>query len=179
MWGFPDTNDPIYSTVISPLETQTMKPFNPSLAPVLLCALLTLGCSSENEEPAPAESLPVEETSEVAIHGTWEGANENRGGMSFAFHEDGSLEWIAQSPDGPVTMNISFAVVEIGDDLILELTGFDAGPMEGMVMYGRARLVSPDSLLMDLEPAPPGTPNAHPADLTSADVILLVRKRAP
>jgi hypothetical protein len=130
---------------------------------------------SSDSTPYPRET---QDSASSILTGLWEGQNEDRGRMSFEFHSNGWVDWVAQTPDGPITMRVTYTVRSDGGDLLVELAGFAAEPLEGMVMFGRAHLDSPDSLRLDLEPAPPGTPDAHPVDLTSADVITLVRARS-
>ena len=129
----------------------------------------------ESPPEAGGEAAESAAAPESALIGVWEGENATRGRMSFHFFEDGRVDWVVFLPDGPDTLSVDYVVAPSGTDLLLEISGFVDGPLVGLTMFGRAHLHSADSLGLDLEPAPPGTTNAHPADLTSDDVLTLVR----
>ncbi len=58
---------------------------------------------------------------------------------------------------------------------MIDLSGFETGPLVRFVMYGLVELVDEGTLRVDLEPGPPGNDDPRPIALTSQDVITLTR----
>ncbi|MFV1989024.1 MAG: hypothetical protein ACC682_17265, partial [Gemmatimonadota bacterium] len=129
--------------------------------------------------PAPAAAgAPADDLVQQLI-GSWEGQNDTRGSMSFRFSSDGTVTWVVPVPTGPETLHISYVAVAHDGRLLLNLSGFETGPLTGMVMYGLVEFESANVIRMDLEPGPPGNDEPRPTGLTSDDVLTLDRARSP
>ena len=129
-----------------------------------------------DEELAPAAApAPADDLAQQLI-GSWEGRNETRGSMSFLFSPGGTATWVVPVPAGPETLHVSYVAVERDGLLLLDLSGFETGPLVGLVMYGLVEFEGANVIRMDLEPGPPGDPESRPTGLTSADVLTLERE---
>jgi len=95
--------------------------------------------------------------------------------MSFSFQPDGKVVWIVYPPSGPDTLHADYAATAVDGRLEIDLSGFEAGPLAGLDMYGLATFDGPDSLRIDFEPGPPGDSSLRPGDFSSTDVLTLVR----
>jgi len=130
-----------------------------------ICAGLAIACT-------PGDAT----TPERLLIGTWRGGNPTRGSMAFTFEPDGSAIWVVDLPTGPDTMRIAYEASAAEGDLLIDLSGFDHGPLAGLTMYGRAAFDGTDSLRIDFEPGPAGESGGRPPDLTSSDVVTLIRE---
>jgi hypothetical protein len=147
----------------------------PTAITALALAVSVTACSP-SEEPAqsgggevPADNL------EQRLIGNWQGQNDTRGSMSFSFAADSTATWIVQLPTGPDTSRVSYTATAHDGRLHIDLSGFERGPLVGSVMYGLIEFAGSDTIKMDFEPGPPGDEQVRPSDMTSADVMTLVR----
>ncbi|GMR12542.1 MAG: hypothetical protein BMS9Abin29_0732 [Gemmatimonadota bacterium] len=136
------------------------------------------------DEPGEAPGLDLEAaitapTLADRLLGAWNGGNATRGRMSFVFAADQTVVWVIYPPSGPDTLRINYRATEVDGRLEIDLSGFDRGPLAGLDMYGLAIFDGNDSLRIDFEPGPPGGPGSRPADLSSTDVLTLVRSGSP
>lgn len=137
----------------------------------LALALSFTACSPGDEEAA-AENL------KQRLIGTWQGQNDTRGSMSFSFAADSTATWIVQLPTGPDTSRVSYTTTAHDGRLHIDLSGFERGLLVGSVMYGLLEFAGADTLKVDFEPGPPGDEQVRPSDVTSTDVMTLVRTEA-
>lgn len=72
-------------------------------------------------------------------------------GTDYVFSNEGECLWIFNGMEGRDTFTLDYSVVDTIDPKILELRGFDRGPLEGMVMFGIYE-ISGDSMKLDFEP---------------------------
>jgi len=145
-----------------------------------ICAGMVIACApgeANREEPsADATGEAADATTpESLLIGTWRGGNPTRGSMAFTFEPDGSAIWVVDLPTGPDTMRIVYEATPAEGDMLIDLSGFDHGPLAGLTMYGRAAFDGTDSLRIDFEPGPADEPGGRPADMSSTDVVTLIR----
>jgi len=142
-----------------------------------MAAACTPGDANREEPSADAAAQAADaSTPEHLLIGTWRGGNPTRGSMAFTFEPDGSAIWVVDLPTGPDTMRIVYEATPAEGDMLIDLSGFDHGPLAGLVMYGRGAFDGTDSLRIDFEPGPAGESGRRPGDLTSTDVVTLIRE---
>jgi hypothetical protein len=142
----------------------------------LVLSMSVTACSPSGDSPQdePSQEVPSDDL-ERRLIGSWQGQNETRGAMSFSFAPDQTVTWIVQPPSGSDTLHVSYTATARDGRLLIDLSGFESGPLSGLVMYGLVEFAGQDTLDIDLEPGPPGDEGPRPAALTSPDVMTLVR----
>jgi hypothetical protein len=159
---------------------------SPSLKSVatLAVGLAVLQACAQADEPGEAtesDAAVATDTSTLAelLLGAWSGENATRGRMSFSFAADQTVAWVVYPPSGPDTSHVNYRATEVDGRLEIDLFGFDQGPLVGLEMYGLAIFDGADSFRIDFEPGPPGEPGSRPTELSSTDVLTLVRSQSP
>lgn len=140
----------------------------------LACSLSAVACSP-GDQGMNQESGPPTTGLRQRVLGSWHGENATRGSMWFRFAADQQVTWVVERPGRPETLSVDYSATERDGRLLLDLSGFESGPLVGLVMFGLAEFDGEDTLRLDFEPAPPGNDQSRPAALTSSDVLTLVR----
>jgi hypothetical protein len=141
----------------------------------LALSTCVLACSQREEPPSRGSSeVPASDLAQRLV-GSWMGQSETRGSMAFIFDADQSAMWIVHRPTAADTLHIAYVATERDGRLLIDLSGFETGPLAGLVMYGLVEFEGMDTLRIDLEPGPPGNDEPRPAALTSPDAMTLVR----
>jgi hypothetical protein len=148
--------------------------FAASLAVLQACAQADGPAADTASDAEPAVAAEAQ-TLAARLVGGWSGENETRGPMSFSFAEDHTAVWIVYPPTGADTLHLSYRVEEVDGLLELDLFGFEDGPLAGLEMYGLAAFDGTDSFRVDFEPGPSGDASPRPKDLSSTDVLTVVR----
>ena len=102
-----------------------------------------------------------------SIVGEWSNVHPQGGPNTFTFREDGTATWAFEAVEVG-SMELPYTIDYEPFPHQIEITGFAAGPLAGMTMYGIVEFDGSEAFRVDLEPGPPGSmaDEIRPAEFT-------------
>lgn len=110
---------------------------------------------------------------DTPLVGEWAGVDAMGNEQLFHFKPSGALDWRAASGEEWFELNdLHYEVDHATRPIALDLSGFASPPLAGQVLYGIIDFATDDSLRLDLEAGPPGTPSVRPDAFTESAIWL-------
>ena len=107
------------------------------------------------------------------IIGKWQSVKPDIG-QTYIFKAGNKIDWIFNPGSGEDTFHLDYTLIDSVTPHFLDLSGFNRGPLEGMVLFGLAEFRQNDTLAFDFELSEPGQV-IRPKDFNGPDVVLYKR----
>jgi hypothetical protein len=91
---------------------------------------------------------------EHSLVGEWSGNHPQGGANILLFRANGTAEWRFDNPQMSKT-NLRYTIDYSTTPHHIQISGFDHGPLQGLVMHGILEFPCPNRFRLDLEPALP------------------------